>query len=359
MVDTGSNPVSFLLHFARADEQLIGELFTGCLKGCQGAEAILFSASGLLAGGYHVAQELDVPFYGAFLQPVHPTRAFPDALFPEWPARLPLGRGTYNVLAHHFAVQLAWQLFRRRINRKRADILHLPPLPLMGPFKKLYSEQHPVFYGYSPSLLPKPADWGDAVHVTGYWYLNVGCDWQPPAPLVDFLQSGPPPVYIGFGSMSNRDPERSTHLLVEALARARQRAVLLTGWGGLSSNNLPDYVFPVDSVPHDWLFPRMSAVVHHGGLGTTAEGLRAGVPSVIIPFFADQPFWAERVYRLGVSPRYIPREQLSVQNLAEAIRLATSDPGMRRRASALGERIRAENGVERAVNLFNQYCSKH
>jgi sterol 3beta-glucosyltransferase len=357
MLEAGSNPVAFMLRFARAGGRMVEDLFTGCRKGCEGAEAIIFSVTGLLAAGYHVAEAMGVPFYGAFLQPVHPTRAYPDSIFPEWPCRF--GRGTYNIMAHRFAVQLAWQLFRGSINRNRADVLHLRPLPFRGPFKQLYREQHLELFGFSPSVLPKPADWGQTLHVTGYWYLDTEPEWQPPAALVDFLQSGPPPLYIGFGSMPNRDPERTTRLLVQALARTGQRAVLHTGWGGLSSGDLPDYVFPVEAIPHDWLFPRMSAVVHHGGLGTTAEGLRAGVPSVIIPFFADQPFWAQRVFQLGVSPRYIPRKHLSVQNLADAICTATSDPAMRRRAGALGERIRAENGVGHAVDLFNQYSAAH
>jgi sterol 3beta-glucosyltransferase len=146
-----------------------------------------------------------------------------------------------------------------------------------------------------------------------------------------------------------------TEMVLKALARSRQRGILLTGWGGLSNIDLPGDVFKIDAVPHDWLFPQVAAVVHHGGSGTTGAGLRAGIPTVIIPFFGDQPFWGHRVYELGVGPRPIPRKQMSVERLAEAISTAASDANMRMRAAALGERIRAEDGLARAVAILERY----
>jgi UDP:flavonoid glycosyltransferase YjiC (YdhE family) len=358
MVGTGTNPVAFMRTLARTGNELMEHLFVGCWTGSQGVDAIIFSVSGLFAAGYHVAEKLGVPCYAAFLQPANPTRSFPDAIFPPLPSWLSAGRGAYNVLAHHLAAQLAWQLCRQPINDKRRTVLDLPELPLFGPFNRLRNNPHPVLYGYSPTVLPKPPDWPPWVHVTGYWFLDAPPNWEPQPGLIDFLESGPPPVYIGFGSMSDRDPERTTRLLVTALGRARQRGILLGGWAGLSNADLPDYVYHVERVPHDWLFPRVAAVVHHGGLGTTMAGLRAGVPSVIVPFFVDQPFWARRVYELGAGPRPIPRKQLSSDNLSEAITIATSDPLMKRRATWLAKRIRAERGVECAVDLFNHYSSK-
>jgi UDP:flavonoid glycosyltransferase YjiC (YdhE family) len=166
---------------------------------------------------------------------------------------------------------------------------------------------------------------------------------------MEFLESGPPPVYIGFGSMSNRKPEETADLVLQAIAQTRQRAILMAGWGGLRREDLPENVFMVDSVPHQWLFPRVVAVVHHGGAGTTAAGLRAGVPSIITPFFGDQSFWGNRVAQLGVGPEPIPRRRLTADALAHAIQRAVSDQTMRQRAAALGTRIQAENGVARAV----------
>jgi UDP:flavonoid glycosyltransferase YjiC (YdhE family) len=216
-------------------------------------------------------------------------------------------------------------------------------------------QRYPILYGFSPTVVPKPADWGERIHVTGYWFLERPSDWQPPADVADFIRSGPPPVYVGFGSMGNRDPREVTEIVLDALDRCRQRGVILTGWGGLSRADLPDNVFGIESMPFDWLFPRMSAVVHHGGAGTTSAGLRAGVPSVIVPFFADQPFWAERVCRLGVGPGPVHRKRLTAERLARAISIAVNDSRMRDRAGEIGERIRGEDGVAAAVHFIDRY----
>ncbi|MCP4593378.1 MAG: glycosyltransferase family 1 protein, partial [bacterium] len=157
-------------------------------------------------------------------------------------------------------------------------------------------------------MAPKPSDWGEQAHVTGYWFLDHVSDWQPPADLVRFLESGPPPVYVGFGSMMSRRAEQTTRITLDALKQSGQRGLIATGWGALSQSDLPDEVFLIESVPHDWLFPRTAAVVHHGGAGTTGAGLRAGVPGIVVPFGGDQPFWARRVEALGVGPAPIPRK---------------------------------------------------
>ncbi len=185
---------------------------------------------------------------------------------------------------------------------------------------------------YSPSIIPHPADWPDSVHITGYFFADTQADWQPSPELEAFLEAGDPPVYIGFGSMAGRDPEQFARLILEALAKSGQRGLLLTGWGGLHPESVPDNVFVVDSAPHSWLFPRMAAVVHHGGAGTTAEGLRAGVPSVIVPFILDQPFWGARIKALGLGPDPIPQKNLTADRLANAIKLAVTNSDMKTRS---------------------------
>jgi UDP:flavonoid glycosyltransferase YjiC (YdhE family) len=202
--------------------------------------------------------------------------------------------------------------------------------------------------------VPFPKDWDDFMHVTGYWFLEPPAGWEPPVDLMNFLQSGPPPIYIGFGSIPSSKPEETADLVMQALARTGQRGVLSSGWGGLKKETLPETVFMIGSMPHSWLLPQMAAVVHHGGVGTTAAGLRAGIPAIVTPFFGDQPFWAQRVYELGVGPRPIPRRRLTVERLSESIRSALSDRAMQARAASLGEFIRAENGIARAVAVIEQ-----
>jgi sterol 3beta-glucosyltransferase len=232
-------------------------------------------------------------------------------------------------------------------------VLDLPASSPWGPFGSDRLAHGPILYGFSPSVIAPPRDWGEHVHVTGYWFLDPPSDWTPPPALVEFLQAGPPPVYIGFGSMSSQRPEETAALVGQALARAGQRAIMLSGWGGLHQAD-SDSVFMVDSVPHAWLFPQVAAVVHHGGAGTTAASLRAGVPSIVIPFHGDQPFWGQRVADLGVGPAPIPRRNLTVERLAQAIHRAVTDQPMRQRAADLGAKIRAEDGVARAVALVQQ-----
>jgi UDP:flavonoid glycosyltransferase YjiC (YdhE family) len=229
-------------------------------------------------------------------------------------------------------------------------------MPLAEPFGDLDRRRQPLLYCYSSAVAPPPDDWGDWIDVTGYWFLDRPTDWTPPEELAAFLDDGPPPVYVGgFGNMTNRDPRELARMVVHALAKTGQRAVILTGWGGLQRSELPPGICAVDWVPFDWLLPRVSAVVHHGGSGTTAASLRAGVPTVVVPFFLDQFFWGRRVHALGVGPEPILRSRLTADALTEAIRTVTTDGGMRQRAEALSRRIRAEDGVARAVATFERH----
>ena len=318
------------------------------LVACQGSDLILGGLSGLFSG-QALSEKLSIPLLLAYLVPFTPTSAFPSALTPL--PQSPLTRWM-NKPSHRLAQQIMWQSFRSADNTARKQVLHLPPSSFWGPFSSLRKPKQPILYGYSAHVLPHPSDWDGAQHVTGYWFLEPPLGWEPPADLLHFLQSGPPPVYIGFGSMTNSKPEETADMVLQALARTGQRGVLYAGWGGLKKEQLPSNVFMTRSVPHTWLFPRMAAVVHHGGVGTTAAGLAAGVPSIVTPFFADQPFWGQRVYELGVGPKPIARRHLTADNLTAAIEQALSDEEMRKKAASLGERIRAENGVAQAVTII-------
>jgi sterol 3beta-glucosyltransferase len=173
--------------------------------------------------------------------------------------------------------------------------------------------------------------------------------------LLDFLADGPPPVSVGFGSMVEHEAESINQLVIDALRESGQRGILLGGWSELGSGDLPDFIFRLDAVPHDWLFPRVAAVVHHGGAGTTAAALRAGVPSVVVPWFGDQFFWGWRVGELGAGPKPISRNKLTSANLAGAIQQAVSDEAIKRKAAQLGQQVRREDGVRTAVKLIEAF----
>lgn len=352
MEEAGQNPVLLARHFLATIAPLMKKTFADALEICRGADAIPCSAIGLFPA-FHVSEKLGVPYVPAFLQHVHPTRELPCITFPEAfvgrGAGSPLRAG-YN-LATYWITEKAPILLRRTTNRARRMALGLPPMRGGNLFRRLVEDRVPSLYGFSETVRPRPADWGEHLRVTGYWSLGRPADWRLSEALKDFLSSGPLPVSIGFGSMNARRPEETTEMVLEALRLSGRRGVLLTGWGGLSNAELSDDVFKTEEVPHDWLFPRVAAAVHHGGAGITAASLRAGVPTVVVPFFAEQAMWGRRVADLGAGTAPIPRRELTVERLAAAIRTAER-PTVRDRALALGERLRREDGVASGVQAF-------
>lgn len=314
-------------------------------------EAMLAQTPGALYA-YDLAECLSIPLIALAVMPLAPTRRFPMVGFPAWTGRLP----GFSRLSYTLAEQLVWQVFRAAINRYRRA-LGLRPQRWRGYFRAMEARPVPVINGISSSVLPRPNDWPAHVHLAGYWFPRDD-PWCPPEALCRFLEAGPPPVFLGFGSMPLRDRAQATNRLLEALRLTGQRGVLLAGWGGLGQTELPEDVFRLDYAPFDWLFPRMRAVVHHGGSGTTAMGLRAGVPSILAPFAFDQFFWGARVAELGVGPRPVPYARLTARALAAGITAAVHDAGLRQRAARLGEQIVAEDGVARAVDLIEAYARR-
>jgi sterol 3beta-glucosyltransferase len=218
-------------------------------------------------------------------------------------------------------------------------------------------EDIPVLNGFSAHVVPRPPDWGEHVHITGYWFPPEG-EWQPPDDLRKFIEAGPPPVFVGFGSMPMRNPKRTTKIVLDTLQKTGHRAILHTGWGGFGQQDLPTNVHLIDYAPYEWLFPWMAAIVHHGGSGTTGFALRAGVPSLIVPFVFDQFYWGKRISSLGVGPKPIPHKSLSVDLFGAALDIALNDSQMRDRAAALGEKIREEEGVREAVDVIEHTIRK-
>ena len=340
---------NFLLLLAKMAKEAQREALRfaeGGLRAAQGMEIVLSGLGGLFIG-IAIAEKLDIPLVQAYVVPFSPTREMSSVLTPKLPSVL-------NRVSHQLTRQLMWQGFRSADTIARKKVLNIPAAPLLGPYDSKSTHNMPILYGFSPSVIPAPSDWNDQTHITGFWFVDEADDWQPPAALLDFLQAGPAPIYIGFGSMSSRAPEQTADLIIQALKLTNQRAILLSGWGGLQKANIPDSIFMIDAIPHSWLFPRMSAVVHHGGASTTAAGLKAGVPSVIIPFFGDQPFWGQRVAELGVGSKPIPRKKLTAERLANAIQEVVTNEDIRQRAAKLGKQIQTENGIESAVEIFNE-----
>jgi sterol 3beta-glucosyltransferase len=349
--NSGRNPLRFLRGVRGLTTfDSLKKSLSDTVEACRGTNAILFTVLG--APAYHVAEMLNVPSLYLLLQPLTRTREHPCIVAPA----LPLG-GSYNWWTHVLSERLLWQTVRVTINRWRRESLGLNPMPFWGPFDLLYERQTPFIYGFSQFVVPRGRDWPDWHHIAGYWFLNGTDGWSPPTELVDFLTSGPKPIYVGFGSMSGRPARHLADLAIKAVTLSKQRAVLLGGWAQAHERDLPDHIYAIDSAPHEWLFPRMAAVVHHGGAGTTAAGLRAGLPSVITPFFGDQPYWGQRVYELGAGPQPILRTKLTASRLAGAITQATTDPSMKRQAAGLGKKVRAEDGVGRAVEIVSRYVT--
>ena len=310
MEEAGQNTLLLARHFLGTITPLMHKTFADAMGICRGADAILCSAIGLFPA-YHVAEKLGIPYVPAFLQPVHPTRELPCIAFPEAPDRLGAGsplRAWYN-LSTYWIIGKVLVLLRRTTDRARLEVLGLPPMRGRNPFEAMVRDRVPCLYGFSETVLPRPPDWGEHLRATGYWPLGSQGGWEPPKELEDFLSTGPPPVSVGFGSMNERDPKQTTETVLEALRISGKRGILLTGWGGLSEADLPDTVFKAEEVPHDWLFTRVAAAVHHGGAGTTAASLRAGAPTVVLPFFAEQAMWGRRGVG-GGSPAHPPQEPL-------------------------------------------------
>jgi sterol 3beta-glucosyltransferase len=318
-------------------------------RGCQGADVIISSMLSFVFA-VSIAARLDARHISAWLQPSMVATRSGAATFN---APLPRRSSVINYVFGKLLIEpFLWRMCGDVANRFRIETLGLPP---QSQAENRAARNHVmVLHGYSRFVIPHPADWPANLHTTGYWFLPESDGWQPSPELRRFIESGSPPVYIGFGSMTGHDAGDLIRLFVQAITANNERAIILSGWAGVTASDLPETILSLDNVPHEWLFSRMKAVVHHGGAGTTAASLRAGVPTVVVPHLADQVYWGSRVHALRVGPKPIVRDQLTAPALAAAIRKATSDPQMRQRAADLGSRIRQEDGTAVAIDLINQ-----
>ncbi|WP_345800482.1 glycosyltransferase [Microbacterium sp. AZCO] len=298
---------------------------------------LVVSGIGGMALARPVADALGAPLLRAHLQPLEaPSTEYPGALGAELGRFGPVGRRL-----SHVATRAGTGMLTRAPERAARTALGVTS----GSSSTLPS----IVYGFSPVVVPVRSDDRTARVATGYWSLPATED-AVPSGLREFMAASGPVVSIGFGSMIPGDPERLFEVVLDAVTRVGVRAVLLTGWGGLVGAVSDENMRVEASVPYSWLFPRVAATVHHGGAGTTGAALAAGVPTFVVPFGADQLFWGGRAEALGVAPRAVTSRRLTVDRLSSAIDRMLGEDGMRRRAAALGEELRAEDGARRAID---------
>lgn len=343
------NTLYFGYHRLREKRKLLLEVNQAAWRACQDAEAIVYRIGGFLAAD-SIAERLGVPCFKAGLVPYTPTRDFPSLY-----AYRGLDYGSIgNRMSYTLIEQAIWQYFRGEINSFREDVLGLKGYPFAGPGNGAFTNSLPVLYGFSPAILPRPEDWPDRVQITGHWALKEENGWQPPKKLEEFLAAGSKPVYIGFGSMVTGDTQTMFNLIVEAMRICGRRAVVVGAF--LESRNPEvhsDLIYEIDWIPHDWIFSRVALAVHHGGIGTTTASLKAGLPTAIVPFNYDQPFWGSVVERLGVGPAPMTKKKMTAGWLAQAIQDILKDQDMQARAREVGEQIQNERGIYMAIRYIH------
>ncbi|MFF6979808.1 glycosyltransferase [Streptomyces sp. NPDC008343] len=336
---TGLGKLVRVVRMARA---LAGEMTDDMLAAARTSDVLLLAGS-TAPLGHAIAEGLSLPVIDLPLQPLAPTREFGPPM---------LGGGSWGAVGNRIAGHGVNFAIHRVFSAAVPDVRER--LGLSRDTPRTASRPGRTLHGYSPLVVPRPRDWQPHLEVTGYWWPYDGEAQLPPA-LREFLDAGPPPVFVGLGSATVPDPAALSTEVVRALRRAGLRTVIQRGWGGLEAAG--DDVLTIDELPHSALFPRMAAVIHHCGAGTTGAGLRAGVPAVPVPIQFDEGFWAARLVALGVAPRAVPLRKLTAETLTAAVREATGDPSYGRRAQALAEGLRAEDGTAAVVDAVNRLAA--
>lgn len=345
--DAGYNFIRIFSELMNHAVNIGADVFRQTEEACRDTDLIIHTFAHAV-GGHTLAREKNIPDVHVQGFPMFtPTGDYPNVTMPDWKLR-PLNRFT-----HQLSQKITWwgarfgfeQVRRRAGFDKRKLYFPFDDDPVRPPT--------PILCAWSPGVLPPSSDWKPNVHVTGYFFFDSGHSYQPSDDLQRFLDAGEAPVCISFGSMINRAAERIDIVVRSALQRLGQRGIILSGWSELNRPPSNDLLY-LDAASHDWLLPRCTMIVHHGGAGTTAAGLRAGIPNIVVPHTADQPFWGNRVHAIGVGPKPIPVKKLSVETLMRAI-LEAHDPMLRKHAESIGQSLRREDGVGVAVSLIEKY----
>ncbi|MFH8483935.1 glycosyltransferase [Streptomyces longisporoflavus] len=339
-----SSPPVELARVARMARAFMPRLTRGVTDAVRQGTDVVLSSTVTDPACAVLGEALRLPSIGVYLQPVQPTRAFPPIM---------TGSRSFGSHGNRLAAYALWagteRIFTPSVTALRRE-LGLPRRRFGGMLGMPRGRS--VLHGFSPRVVPRPADWPAGHEVCGYWWPQTPTGWQPDARLLDFLAAGPPPVFAGFGSCVTADARRLSGLLADAMRRARVRGIIQAGWSGLHAES--DDLITVQEVPHAWLFPRTAAVVHHAGAGTTAAGLRAGVPSVPVPVQLDQHFWAARLHALGVAPRPLRFQRLTAERLASALTEAVRSPALRARARDVSGVLAREDGMRNVLAVIER-----
>jgi len=344
----GVNGVTFLKAFEDSIRDVAPILLGDLMRACEGADAMMCTFFGSLF--YSIAEKHNIPCIQTHYFPMDPNDLTPISSAPGQH----LGK-TWNRTSYRLAYLLIGMLEKRYLTQWRIDNgLEVRKLQTR-PDYRVGDQTVPVIYAISPLVYPRPKAWDEHIHMSGFWWDDEPVTWEPPQDLKDFLENGEQPIYIGFGSMVSGDMNKTFTKVLKAVRASRVRAVISLGWGGkdmhLKSNNR---VYFADYVPHDWLFPRVRAVVHHGGAGTTAAGLRYGKPTLVVPFGGDQPLWGNRVHAIGCGPKPISRDMMTVQRLTKGLIDLTTHASYRVAAEELGTRLRMETGTKNAADIVER-----
>lgn len=346
----GVNGVGFLKQVRDTLAAIIRPFLADLEAACVNAEAIIATFFGQIIQS--IAEVNHVPFIQTHYFPMDNNKATPISSAPGQNA----GKA-WNITSYQLGYTLISTMEKYYLSEWREERGMAPRKMEHRPNYEINGHIVPVIYAFSPLIMPRPTDWGENIHLSGYWSDDKPVDFQPDPSLVKFLQEGEKPIYIGFGSMTGNDMGETLDIVLEALQQTGMRAILATGWGGVDVPNHPN-LYVGGFIPHDWLFRQVRAVVHHGGAGTTAAGILAGRPTLVIPFGGDQPFWGNRMHQLGIGPKPIPRERLTVSKLSKALTLLITTKSYSVAAKELGIRLRMEEGPVIAANIIEKELRK-
>lgn len=344
----GVNGINYLPQVEKALKEVAPVLLHDLMKACEGADAMCCTFFGSLY--YSIAEKYNIPCIQTHYFPMDGNSVTPISSAPgqHW------GRA-WNWATYRMGYFLISLLEKKYLTAWRAENGMEQRKISTAPSYHIHGRQIPVIYAISPLVMPRPRQWGEHIHMSGFWWDTEPVDYTPPQDLQDFLAKGEKPIYIGFGSMVSGNMNKTFTTVIRAIRAANVRAIVSMGWGGDKHRmRSDDQIYFADYVPHDWLFDNVRAVVHHGGAGTTAAGLRAGLPTLVVPFGGDQPFWGERVRAIGCGPRPLRRDRMTVDRVTKALIDLTSRPSYAVAAKEVAERLRCETGVITAADLIEQ-----